>query len=133
MATVLLIWQPSPDDPTFGGNVAHYSVRRSNGPNATAEHATVAATAEEGDTFFLDENVAPGTYFWRVNAVSDAGRQSAFSNEVSLTISSEMAEAVIILRLGAVPRLPVALAASSREIILEAHPLNPIWLATHAR
>ena len=122
MPDALARWTQSPDDPTLGGDVVAYELARGPGPNATAVVATVAATAAAGDTEAVDAP-GPGTWFYRVRAVSAAGRRSTWSNEASVTVSPLVPHAVVVRllaapgvrgRLRAAPGVTVSLRAAPR-------------------
>jgi fibronectin type 3 domain-containing protein len=66
--------------------VAGYRVRRA--PNADAQPVVLAVTPPD-QTRYVDTSVEPGhTYFYVVTAFDFAGRESAPSNKVSVTIPS---------------------------------------------
>jgi hypothetical protein len=72
---VTLYWNASSD---AGAGVSHYLVERDG-----------VVIAESGTTSYRDEDVTPGyTYTYRVKAVDGAGRESGFSDAVSIEVRS---------------------------------------------
>lgn len=105
MASLLLRWSQSADDPSLGGDVASYEIARGPGPNPVSVVASVPATPAAGDTAHTDFTL-PGTYFYRVRAVDGAGNRSPWSNEVSITVTA-----------GDVRRMVVAFAGAGEVVI----------------
>lgn len=97
-AQTTLTWSPSQDNTSVAG----YRVYRGTSSDVTAE--TGALLGELTDTSFVDSDLAPGTYYYRVAAFDDALNVSELSAAVMAVVAAPDTEA---------PTTPAGVAATA--------------------
>ena len=88
--TVTLAW-----DPSTATGVAGYKVYR-----GTASRVYGPATTVGNVTTYVTPTLSPGTYYFAVTSYTTAGAESAYSNEVTATVSSSDTTAPTITGVG---------------------------------
>jgi hypothetical protein len=83
---VTLAWAP-PTENTDGSALTNLSGYRIHYGSTSGSYSEVVQLDNPGVTRFVVENLAPGTYFFSITAVSSNGTESDFSGEAQATVS----------------------------------------------